>query len=356
MEIKISVIVPIYNVEQYVKRCLESVIAQANADVNIECVIVNDCTKDNSMTIVNQLISDYKGPIDFKVISHDKNLGLSATRNTGVINSMGNYIFFMDSDDYLLPNSFLYFVEYLKMHPNVDMIIGNVNACKGGDLLIRNIDKPLLMDDCNVFFRKMLHHQIYLYAWNKLIRRNVLMDYSIHFEEGILFEDQCWTYELFSHLSSILILPKVTYVYENNPFSIVNTAFTPERGELVLKSYTISINKMLDNPPCPERYKLNMTVDYLLFMMNFLMNGVDVHLRCPISDETLTNFRKVKRRIVCRSLSYGRLLLSCFFLLLFSPFCYIQKLRIFRCHYYDIESVVNTVCHLMDFLHRKNRI
>ena len=352
--LSISVIIPIYNVEQFVQRCLESLMTQVLLNAEIECIIVDDCGHDHSIDIVRQTIANYHGSIHFKLISHKQNRGLSAARNTGLCHATGDFVFFVDSDDYLMPNSFQYFFDNLKCYPEVDMVMGNVKACKGGDLLIKNIESPLLMEDCNIFFRKMLRHQIYLYVWNKLIRRNILMEYNIHFEEGILFEDQCWTYELFSHLSSILILPGVTYFYENNPLSIVNTAFNEEKGELVLKSYTLSVNKILDNPPCPERYKLNMTVDYLLFMMNFLMNGVDVHSRCPISDETSMNFRKVKHRILCRSLSYGRLLLSSFFLLLFRPFCNLQKSRMFRHHYYDLESAVNSICHLTDFLHRKN--
>ena len=354
--ISISVIIPIYNVEQYVQRCMQSLLTQTISDVEIECIVVDDCGQDGSMGVVRQMITDYHGSIHFEIVCHNQNRGLSAARNTGLFHASGDYVFFMDSDDYLMPDSFQYFLENLKQYPDVDIIMGNVKSCKGGDLLIHHIQEPWLIDDCNVFFRRMLHHQIYLYAWNKLIRRVVLIDYNILFEEGILFEDQCWSYELFSHLSSILLLPQVTYVYENNPSSIVNTAFSSERGELVLRSYTISINKMLDNPPDPKRYRLNMTVDYLLFMMNFLMNGVDVHSRCPVSAETSKVFRKTKQRILYRSMRYGRILLLCFFLLLFRPLNYLQKARVFRHHYYDIESMVNKVCHLSDFLHRKNKI
>ena len=351
--LSISVIIPIYNVEQFVQRCLESVMTQIVLNVEIECVIVDDCGHDHSMDIVRQTVANYHGPINFKLISHKQNRGLSAARNTGLYHATGDFIFFVDSDDYLMPNSFQYFLDHLKCYPDVDIIMGNVKACKGGDFLIKNIESPLLMEDCNIFFRKMLRHQIYLYAWNKLIRRKILMDYKVYFEEGILFEDQCWAYELFSHLSSILILPKVTYIYENNPFSIVNTAFTAERGELVLRSYTISVNKMLDNPPCSERYKLNLTVGYYLFMMNFLMNGVDVHSQCPIPSETSKAFFKVKLRILYRVIRCGRLLLSCFLMLLFPPFSYLQKVRAFRHHYYDMESIANRICHVTDFVHPK---
>lgn len=354
--INVSFIIPIYNVELYVHRCFMSLLIQESAEANIECVVVDDCSPDRSMNIVNQIISSYKGNIKFKVLSHDKNRGLSAARNTGLKHATGDYIYFVDSDDYLMPGSLLYFLDNMKEFPDVEIVIGNAKNCKDNDFLIHHIQTPLLINDCNVSFQRMLRHQIYLYAWNKLIRRDLLVKHHILFEDGIIYEDQCWSYELFSHVSSILLLPKVTYIYENNPISIVNTSFTPERSDLVLKSCAVSISKILDIPPAPDKYKTNMAVDYLLFMMYFMMNGVDVLLRCPVSETTACYFKNVRKRLFARSLKYGRLIISCFFLLLFPPFCYVQKFHMFRRHYYDLDKAVNRLCHLADFLHSKNSI
>jgi hypothetical protein len=99
-----------------------------------------------------------------------------------------------------------------------------------------------------------------------------------------------------------------------------------------------------------------MTVDYLLFMSYFLMNGADVASRSVISQEVRRDFLAVRKRLMFLSLRYGRFVLACFFLLLFSPFSRIQKWRFFRRHYYNLESVVNEVAHLTDFLHRKDRL
>lgn len=351
--VSLSVIIPIYNVENYVQRCLESVMAQECFEIKIECIIVDDCSLDTSMELVRQVISEYHGPIHFEFLKHEINRGLSAARNTGLMEASGDYIIFLDSDDYLAPNSLNCFVENLKKYPYVDMVIGNVKNCKVGDLLIHHIREPWFINDNNVFVSRMFHHQIYLYAWNKLIKRDLLINNHILFEDGIIYEDQCWSYELFSHISSVLLLPQVTYVYENNPSSITNTTFTKEKAGIALRSYTISINKMLDNPPLSSKYTKNMTVDYLLFMANFLMNGVDVLSRSRLPKTVTSDFCKVRIRILLRSLRHGRIMLSCFFLLLFPPLCHLQKFRVFRHHYYDIESVINRLCHLTDFLHRK---
>ena len=354
--VRISIVIPVYNVEQYVQRCLESVIAQDKAEADIECLIIDDGSPDKSMSIVRQTIESYNGPIEFVLLNHEKNRGLSAARNTGIHHAKGDYILFIDSDDYLLPDSVQYMLSQLTQYPQVDMIIGNVNNSKAGNLMIGDIAEPLLIDDCNVFFQRVLRHKIYLYAWNKLIKRNLLVVNDICFVDGILYEDQCWSYQLFSCVSSVLLLPRVTYFYEYNQQSIVHTTFTSGKADLAVKSYTISINKMLDNPPVPAKYKKNLTVDYLLFMVNFLMNGVDVLSRFNISDRVADGFLKVRLRLLFRSLSYGRLLLSFFFLLLFPPLSYMQKVRFFRHHYYDLELIVNRCCHVTDFMHRRKRI
>lgn len=352
----VSIIVPVYRVEHYIQRCLGSVMAQEDVIIDIECIVVDDCSPDKSIDIIHQMLDNYKGSIKFVLLRHECNRGLSAARNTGLINARGDYVFFLDSDDYLMPNCFQYFLTNLCVYPDADVVAGNVLNCKGGNSLIHHIQEPWYLNDCNVFFPLMLRHQIYLYAWNKMIRRELLIDNHIFFEEGILYEDQCWSYELFSKISSILLLPQVTYVYEFNPNSIVNTTFTVGNANKVIWSYTVSMNKILDNPPSPFKYEKNIMVDYLLYVTNFLMNGVDVLSRFDVSKKNVRAFRLLRLRLLSRSLGYGRLLLSCFFMILFPPLYYLQRFAAFRHHYYDIEMIINRISHLTDFLHRKNRI
>lgn len=102
---RISIIIPVYNVEKYISRCLLSVINQTYNDT-IECIIINDCTSDNSMTIINELITTtINKNIIFKTINHTVNQGQSAARNSGIRVSTGEYLFFLDSDDELCINA-----------------------------------------------------------------------------------------------------------------------------------------------------------------------------------------------------------------------------------------------------------
>ena len=92
MEIKVSIVIPVYKVEKYIDCCLRSVFNQTYA--NIECIIVNDCTPDGSFVKVKKLIETYEGNVDFILLEHRQNEGLSQARNTGVNNSTGDYIYF----------------------------------------------------------------------------------------------------------------------------------------------------------------------------------------------------------------------------------------------------------------------
>ena len=121
----VSIIIPIYNVEKYVAECLNSVISQTYDHSKIECIIVNDCTTDDSMDIVYEIIKKYDGGMSFIICRHEHNEGVSAARNTGIEVAKGNYIFFIDSDDYIYPNSLELLLNASKIYGYSDMVVGN---------------------------------------------------------------------------------------------------------------------------------------------------------------------------------------------------------------------------------------
>lgn len=330
--------------------------SQDLAGSEVECILVDDCGVDGSMDIVRRTIEAYHGPICFQVLSHDVNRGLSAARNTGVSHSTGDYVLFMDSDDYLTPDGLTYLLQQQQAHPEADLVIGNALMKKDGTLLHPNLSEPWLIDCPDIFFRRMLRHQIYLYAWNKLIRRSVLTENKVTFIEGILYEDQSWSYHLFSVVSSVLLLPQVTYIYEWNDSSIVHAQLTLERADKTVNSYIISTRWLLQHRPIAQQYAGNMAVDYLLFIANYLQNAIDIAQRNKVSPDVLRHLRTVKTALLLRSLRYGRMLVTLFLLTLFWPLRLLQWLFNYRHHYYETEWVVNRLAHLADPLHRKNSL
>ena len=122
---KLAPMFGVYNVEKYVAECLNSVISQTYDHSKIECIIVNDCTTDDSMDIVYEIIKKYDGGMSFIICRHEHNEGLSAARNTGIEVAKGNYIFFIDSDDYIYPNSLELLLNASKIYGYSDMVVGN---------------------------------------------------------------------------------------------------------------------------------------------------------------------------------------------------------------------------------------
>lgn len=347
---RISIIIPIYDVEPFIKRCLESIMMQECTGVDIECVLVDDCGHDNSMKIVHDMLSDYGGTIHFKLIEHERNRGLSAARNSGFDFSSGDYVMFVDSDDYLEPQSISYFIDNLEHYPNVDVLVGNVNCYTREYLFHNDVHQPWLINDSDELMQRMLKQQINVCAWNKLIRRDVLESNNIRFVEGIIFEDMTWSYLLFSEISSVLLLPKITYVYENNPNSITCTALSSERVNRALWSYMVSCCLLLDTPPDGSKYRKDINVDYLLFIGNIMMRASDL-LQFDCTNDNAKLYSTTRNRLLFCTLRKGRLLLVLFFLFLYPPFGYMKRLKWFRHHHKNLERFFASISHIFDFMH-----
>ena len=238
--VNVSIIIPIYNVEAYIERCLRSVMAQTYS--KIECILVNDCSPDGSMSVCQKMLADYHGPIRFLTLCHDINRGLSAARNTGTDVATGDYIFYLDSDDEISPDCISLMVNETKKHPNVEIVSGAINPIpyfKQYDSPIYNSHK-YLSDNYSI---RLLYFsygwQIYVMAWNKLVKRDFLHTNNIRFVEGILNEDEVWTFETILNCQSLSILPNKTYTHYDTTGSIMNSFNYASRCE--------SICTVLDN-------------------------------------------------------------------------------------------------------------
>ena len=111
----ISIIIPVYQVSDYVERCIRSVMSQTFTD--IECIIVDDATVDDSMVKCQKLIDEYDGRIQFRLLHHEKNRGLSAARNTGTKAATGEYVFYLDSDDEITSDCIEKMMLLAEKHP-----------------------------------------------------------------------------------------------------------------------------------------------------------------------------------------------------------------------------------------------
>ena len=340
---KISIIIPIYNVEPYIGRCITSIMAQECDNFSLECILVNDGTPDRSMEIVDSMLENYQGNIDFIIVSHDTNKGLSAARNTGLRHACGDFVFFVDSDDRLEHGALKYLLSgYLSFIDNdqIDIIMGNAFvAMNNKPAMCFGNNDPQLYDNhdelglCNLLNRKFFHT-----AWNKLVRRELLNKYHVIFEEGIIDEDFLWSYLVFLYARQILIMPKVTYIYENNPCSIMNMSATKITHRI--KSRIISCKIILDTPPPKTRIEFYMYVFYILTRaINLYENNQD-NPSVKILGNDLYSLRDRMLKMVQKNRLYLQYL---FFLTSKYPLYYLTNLRFFRRYYDNIAKVVMIV-------------
>ena len=271
----VYIIIPIYNASQYISRCIDSIFSQECEEADIECILVNDCTPDNSMEIVQNKLKDYKGKIHFKTIHLDTNSGHCVARNAGIRISTGDYILFVDSDDILQPGTISYFIEGIKNNggDNVDVVLGNSFDNQRKKVIMRlDTDTPILIDNSDESaLRKLLSRDLFHTSWNKLVKRSFFTEQQLYFQGGIINEDQLWSYMLFRQIRNVLVMPNITYIYnKNNPLNITSTS--EKSPKHLIESRIFIYNTVLDNPPKFQ----NSQIDYFLWILTYLARTLDI--------------------------------------------------------------------------------
>lgn len=332
--IKISIIVPIYNVQDYIERCLDSIICQECNDYALECIIVDDCSPDGSIRIVKRKLDDYNGKIDFKIINHQTNEGLSTARNTGIRSSRGDFVFFMDSDDRLESGALKTLVDSLNSedkNSQVDVVMGNSFLCKNGkQAMAFETEEPVLYDNSDeTALKNLLNRNILHTAWNKLIRLNFLLKYNIFFEKGIIDEDLLWSYYVFLYARSVMVVPRVTYIYEDNPNSIMNT--TSSRVARVIKSRIVICNKILR---CPPKYSFVEFYVYLFYILSRLIDLYELNKDDSLVSDFGNDINQLRGKVLYEVKRKRLYLLYLFFLTSKKPYYNISRCRLYR-RYYD---------------------
>lgn len=223
----ISIIMPVFNVESFIGSCLESIMSQTYT--NVECIIIDDCGTDKSIEIAKSVVSNYDGDIEFKFLKNDVNSGISVSRNSGIKASKGDYLFFIDSDDKLFPDSLQILIDKVKAYPGVDLVQGNCESEDHNDpradlLYIKKDTFPEYICDKTLIQQTMLHWSFPTTVWNKLIKRSCIVDNGLFFMEGVVHEDEHWKWLIQKYVSNLVIVNDCTYWYRTvSPGSIMNT-------------------------------------------------------------------------------------------------------------------------------------
>ncbi len=219
----VSIIVPVYNVSAYVERCWESLVKQTYKD--LEILFIDDCGTDDSVEKLQKLIDTHPG-IYCKILHHDHNRGLSAARNTGLMAATGDYVYFLDSDDDITEDCIERLVAPV-MNDEIDIVVGNYRVVGGEAHSPLLLDSGLL-DSSKDVLASYAAGKWYVMAWNKLCRRDFLIDNNLFFREGLIHEDVLWTFQVACKAQSLYVCNDVTYNYNVRGASIM-TSMSIER-------------------------------------------------------------------------------------------------------------------------------
>lgn len=270
--IKFSVIIPIYNVEKYLTECLESVINQSYA--NYEIICVNDASTDHSYDV---LLRYAKECDKIKVINNSQNRGLSYSRNIGLEHAQGEYVWFVDSDDYIAENALQIIVDRLETD-KVDILNFNYQEIADDSFVsewkskttVKFVEMDCVETGQKWFCENMKNHTMIVTSWSKVFRKQFLYDNNLTFYEGLLHEDVLFLVQAIIPAQYVANLAQSLYMYRQRGQSI-----TKMMTEKRMDSYVVIINELL-----------------IIWKRESLEKGMDEALRAYIIERCLPLLQK----------------------------------------------------------------
>ncbi len=253
--VKVSVIVPIYNVAGFIRRCADSLMRQTLDDV--EFIFVNDCTPDNSMDILKEVVACYPER-NVKAISHDVNKGLPSARNTGMRTAAGDYIFHCDSDDFVEPTM----LE--EMYEAAEENGADIVWCDWYLSFEKNeryMKQPAYADPKEAL-KAMLTGRMKYNVWNKLVRRSLYEDNQICFPAGYGMGEDMTMMMLFAFAQRVQYLPQAYYHYVKQNSNAFSNTYSSKHIE-ELKYNVARVEKFIQ-----KTYGSDLAIELCLFKLD----------------------------------------------------------------------------------------
>lgn len=235
----LSIIIPVYNVEKYIRPCIESIFKQGLNENDFEVIIVNDGSTDKSMELIDDIINQHK---NITVINQE-NQGLSVARNNGIAAAKGEYILMPDSDDLFIKNSLKPIIEKA-VQTKVDLILADYWPMTNSEIESSSLSMPTISN--MVFWEKSGKEMFYEYlkpnyytVWRTLYKTEFFRQKNLSFVPGIYCQDKPFTHEVYLKADKCLVVSWPIYIYRRHSESI-----SYSMSERYGKDYCICINKM----------------------------------------------------------------------------------------------------------------
>ena len=285
---KVSVIVPIYNVEKYLEKCINSLLSQTLEDIQI--ILVNDGSKDNSGNIAKEYEKNNK---DRVIYVEKENGGLSDARNYGLKYATGDFIAFLDSDDYIEKNA------YEEMYNKVIEENADYVEC---DFIWEFPNKIRVDKQYPYKNKKEMLSFVRVVAWNKLIKRQLITDNNLEFPKGLRYEDVEFTYKLIPFINKFAYVDKPFIHYVQRKGSIANV-----QNERTAEIFTVLDNviEFYKKNNIYEKYRDELEYNYARYLLCSSLKRM-----CKIKDKTI---RETNRELEKTKLEFSKLERECNF-------------------------------------------
>ena len=216
-----SIIVPIYNVERYLEQCIESVLTQDYQ--NYELILVDDGSPDNSIDIYTKYAKQHHNIVFIR----KANGGLSDARNSGIKLARGEYLMFLDSDDYWEGTTILSDLQKIITENNPDVIFNYMSSVYPDKVLKNYLNRDKLLGSFKEDFQGLYQDGIYLgFAWTKIIKKEIILKNNLFFIKGRSFEDVTWSFFLTKYISSYAIYKNCFYMYRRKRKGSITSVVT----------------------------------------------------------------------------------------------------------------------------------
>ena len=211
----VSIIIPVYNANDFILDCLNSVAAQTMTD-GVECILIEDCGQDNSVELIEDYIARYNGFITFRLFKQERNQGPSAARNRGIRESRAEYVFFLDADDLITPCCIEQLYTIAKENKS-DYVQGTYKDEP-------KFPKSFVLDDKKKIKTLLLDYtKIQFTPHNRLVRRQLILDHNLYFNEKIkVREDFLWMTFVAKYVAHFALTTEETYVRGYNEDSLTH--------------------------------------------------------------------------------------------------------------------------------------
>jgi len=222
--VKLSFIIPCYNAEKYISRCLDSIYNQDIPESEFEVICVNDCSPDNMREIILEYQTQHNNLI---LIEHTENKRQGGARNTGLKNAKGEYIWFVDSDDSIMENSLCEIFEIIEKN-NLDLLLFNVNDKTRVFLQETPITGIEYMEN---WMKAGKNSETMYCIWARLMKREIFVNNKVFFNEKMtLVEDVSYSYKMLRYAKKVMAVSESFYVFrEENNLSVTRSGMTANK-------------------------------------------------------------------------------------------------------------------------------